>query len=430
MRVLVTGAYGFIGAHIVAALSAADHEVICAVRDARVDSRFPGLRALACDMARDVHSADWTSRLDGIEAVVNCAGILRERGADTFAAIHEQAPLALFHACQQTGIRRVIQISALGSAADGEFIASKHRGDEALAALELDWLVLRPSLVYSARGSYGGTSLLRGLAALPGFVPLPGRGEQQVQPIAAEDVGAAVVAALARPQCAREVIELVGPEVMTLRDYLFAWRRWLGFDPARTLTVPATLVRTASAIGERLGNGPLGQTMTRMLERGNVGASDAVTRLHQSLGLTPRRLLRALDETPSHVQDRWHARLYFWLPALRVLIALLWIGSGVVGWLTSRTDVMALAADGSLSANALLMLARLTGTADLLLGVLCLSRWRPRLVLTLMLVMLLGYTLGIGTLWPVHWLDPFGGLLKNLPLIAALAILLATDERR
>lgn len=54
MRVLVTGAYGFIGSHIVAALVAADHDVVCAVRGARLDSRFPGLRAVACDMSRDV----------------------------------------------------------------------------------------------------------------------------------------------------------------------------------------------------------------------------------------------------------------------------------------------------------------------------------------------------------------------------------------
>ena len=47
-----------------------------------------------------------------------------------------------------------------------------------------------------------------------------------------------------------------------------------------------------------------------------------------------------------------------------------------------------------------------------------------------MLAMLLGYTFAIGIAWPVHWLDPFGGLLKNLPLIVALAILLATEERR
>lgn len=430
MRVLVTGAYGFIGAHIVAALVAAGHNVVCAARKARVDSRFPGLDAIACDMARDIRSEHWLLRLRSIDAVVNCAGILREHGADTFTAVHEQAPLALFHACRELGIRRVIQISALGSAVDGEFIASKHRCDDALALLDLDWLVLRPSLVYSVRGSYGGTSLLRGLAALPGVMPLPGRGQQQVQPITADDVGRAVVAALARPSCTREVIELVGPEVLTLRDYLLAWRRWLGFKPVRTLAVPAALVRLTASIGERLGNGPLGQTMARMLERGNVGAPDAAARLHRCLGLIPRRLLHALDEVPSHVQDRWHARLYFWLPALRVLIALLWIGSGVAGWLTPTAEVVASIPGSSFSASVLLGLAHITASADLFLGVLCLLRWRPRLVLTLMLLMLLGYTLVIGILWPLHWMDPFGGLLKNLPLIAVLAILLVTDERR
>jgi len=430
MRVLVTGAYGFIGAHIVAALLAAEYQVVCAVRDARVDSRFPRTDAVACNMAHDVHVEDWLQHLRGVDAVVNCAGILREHGADTFTAIHEQTPLALFHACQQTGIRRVIQISALGNVADGEFVASKHRGDERLAALDLDWLVLRPSLVYSARGSYGGSSLLRGLAALPVVLPLPGRGEQKVQPIAAEDVGAAVVAALARPSFFGETIELVGPEVLTLRDYLLAWRRWLGFGPALILTIPLVIVRMVAVLGERLGNGPLGQTMTSMLERGNVGSVDAGARLRECLGLIPRPLQRALDEVPSQVQDRWHARLYFLLPTLRVLIALLWIASGVVGCLTSPASVSASAHGSALSASTLLILARLTGTLDLLLGVLCLLRWRPRLVLTLMLLMLLGYTLGIGAMWPVHWLDPLGGLLKNLPLIAALAILLATDERR
>lgn len=47
-----------------------------------------------------------------------------------------------------------------------------------------------------------------------------------------------------------------------------------------------------------------------------------------------------------------------------------------------------------------------------------------------MLAMLVGYTLGIGILWPAHWLDPLGGLLKNLPLFGALVILLVTEERR
>ena len=430
MRVLVTGAYGFIGAHIVAALTAADHQVVCAVREGRVDSRFTGLRAIACDMAADVQVEDWMPRLAGVDAVVNSAGILRERGRDKFTLVHERVPLALFRACQHLGIRRVIQISALGQADDGEFIASKHRGDETLAALDLDWLILRPSLVYSARGSFGGTSLLRGLAALPGVLLLPGSGNQRVQPIAAQDVGLAVAAALARPSVARQVIALVGPQVLSLRDYLLVWRKWLGFGRASTLRVPGWLVGIAAALGERMGSGPLGNTMARMLERGNVGDQGACARLQESLGFAPRTLQQALTETPSELQDRWHARLYFYLPLLRLSIATLFIGSGVVGWLASATQIAAVAADGFLTSTGLLVLARLTATADLVLGVLTLLRWRPRLVLMLMLLMVLGYTLGSGIAWPNHWLDPLGGLLKNLPLIAALLVLLATVDRR
>lgn len=427
MRVLVIGAYGFIGSHITAALTAADHEVVCAVRGARLDSRFRGLKAIACDMTTDIDPGEWLPRLDGIDAVVNCAGILRETRHNTFRAVHEQAPAALFQACMQRGIRRVIQISALGDPADGEFIASKHRGDQALAALPLDGLILRPSLVYSVHGSYGGTSLLRAMSALPWILPVPGKGNQQVQPIAASDVGAAVVAALTAP---RQIIELVGPEVISLRDYLLTWRHWLGFSAARIIAVPSATIRMVATVSEWIGNGPLGLTMARMLERGNVGSPDALQHMRNALDLTPRALTRVLDESPSHVQDRWHARLYFLLPALRISMALLWIVSGVVGWMTPMAKISAATPDRAFSPDTLLAMARSTGTIDLLLGVLCLTRWRSPWVLSLMWVMLLGYTVGIGILWPVHWLDPFGGLLKNIPLMLVLIILLVTDERR
>ncbi|WP_114241405.1 NAD-dependent epimerase/dehydratase family protein [Dyella sp. C9] len=431
MRVLVTGAYGFIGAHIVAALVAADHEVVCAVRGARLDSRFPGLRAVACDMSRDITVEDWLPRLAGIDAVVNCAGILREKDADSFETVHVRAPLALYKACVQAGVRRAVQISTLGHADDGEFIASKHRGDDQLAALPIDACILRPSLVYSAHGSYGGTSLLRAMAALPGVIVVPREALSPcVQPIAAEDVGLAVVAALARPAGGAEILELVGPQAMGLADYLRRWRGWLGLRPARLWVVPTPLARAACWVGERLGQGPLGATMQRMLERGNLGAPGSLQRMHERLAFRPRTLERALAEAPSHVQDRWHARLYLTLPGLRLALAGLWLASGVVGWSLSADAVLASAQGGPLPAHATLWLARGTATLDLLLGVLCLLRWRPRWVLGGMLLMLAGYTLGIGTLWPAHWLDPLGGLLKNVPLMAAILVLLATEEKR
>lgn len=430
MRILVTGAYGFIGSHIVAALVAADHEVVCAVRGARLDSRFPGLRAVACDMSRDVDAGVWLPRLDGIDAVVNCAGILREQAGDRFDTVHVQVPRALYEGCLQTGVRRVVQISALGNANDGEFIASKHRGDEHLATLSLDATILRPSLVYSARGSYGGTSLLRAMAALPGVIAVPEAATRPcVQPIAAEDVALAVVAALSRAQHCSQIIELVGPRAMGLDDYLQCWRRWLGLRAAHVWVVPTVLARVACRIGEGLGRGPLGKTMERMLEHGNLASAGALERMHQQLGLSPRSLERALAEAPSHVQDRWHARLYFALPALRISLAFLWLASGLIGWTLPADTVSAATRTGPLPDDASLVLARATASLDLLLGMLCLVRWRPRWVLGGMLMMLLGYTLGIGALWPIHWLDPLGGLLKNVPLMAAVAVLLASEER-
>ncbi len=431
MRVLVTGAYGFIGSHIVAALSAAGHEVVCAVRDARVDSRFPGLRAVACDMSRDVALETWLPRLDGIDAVVNCAGILREHGSDRFDTVHVRAPQALYEACVRAGVRHVVQISALGHDDDGEFIASKHRGDALLASMPLNATILRPSLVYSARGSYGGTSLLRAMAAMPGVIAVPRAAVAPcVQPIAAEDVALAVVAALSRRADGAEILQLVGPRAMGLAEYLQHWRRWLGLRAARLWIVPTSLVRIACRIGERLGQGPLGETMQRMLEHGNLGDAEALTTMRERLGLSPRTLERALAEAPSHVQDRWHARLYLALPLLRVTLALLWLASGVIGWTLSADAVAASALGGPLSADASLVLARATATLDLLLGALCLLRWRPRLVLGGMLLMLLGYTVGIGLMWPTHWLDPLGGLLKNVPLMAAIAVALLTEEKR
>jgi len=381
-------------------------------------------------MSRDIDSNVWLPRLDGIDAVVNCSGILRETDSDTFRAVHEQSPQALFQACVEREVRRVIQISALGDPADGEFVASKHRCDDALARLPLDWLILRPSLVYSAQGSYGGTSLLRGLSALPWLMPVPGTGDQQIQPVVAEDVGACVAAALKKSSCKQRILELVGPEVLSLRDYLLAWRRWLGFMTPRIWPVPASLVRIATGLGERFGKGPLGVTMARMLERGNVGTAGALENLQNALGVFPRTLTRVLDESPSHVQDRWHARLYFLLPVLRVVVALLWIFSGIVGWLTPEERMVETTLGHPLSPAIVLALARSTATADVILGMLYLFRWRSRSVLSLMLWMLLGYTFGIGWVWPHHWLDPFGGLLKNVPLIVTLLILLSTDERR
>src|SRR5262245_50475503 len=96
------------------------------------------------------------------------------------AAIHDAAPKALLESCAATNVRRVVHISALGVGPDlaVEYSQTKLAAEEHLQALDLDWVILRPSMVYSTAGSFGGSSLFRGLAGLPWFTPLVGDGGQ------------------------------------------------------------------------------------------------------------------------------------------------------------------------------------------------------------------------------------------------------------
>lgn len=429
MRILVTGAFGFIGSHIVAALTAAGHVVVCAARRPDRSGRFASLPFVACDLATDTHVEDWLPRLAGIDAVVNAAGILREQGRQTFAAIHDQAPRALFAACAQAGVRRVIQVSALGDPRDGEFIRSKQAADDFLATLGLDWTVLRPSVVYSPAGSYGGTSLLRALASMPWLLGVPGDGRQRLQPIAAEDLARTVATLVGRPDGNRRVLEATGPEVVTLTEYLLALRQWLGFGTPRVLHIPLPLVRLAAQFGEWIGRGPLGLTMFRMLVRGNVAQPGAAGALAAAAGFPPRSLQQVLAASPSHVQDRWHARLYLVAPLLRGMLALLFLASGYIGFMHPLERSVILLGFAGIPANLAPATLYLASAADLLLGVLILTRYQRQAAWG-MLLMLAGYTLFLGFRMPGLWMEPFGSLIKNIPLIPAVLVMVVLADRR
>lgn len=422
---LVLGANGFLAGYIIAALRQRGWRV---VRGVRASGRVLRADEREADLTRTITPEAWRDTLHGVDAVINVAGILRETGAQTFQAIHVDGPLALAQACVAAGGLRFVQISALGEPEDGAFIASKHRFDELLLALPLNAVVLRPSIVYAASGSYGGTSLLRALAAFPGWHLLPGDGRWAIQPVSAEDLG--TLAALAAAGEQRGVFEVGAPQPMSLRDYQATWRRWLRIDGNAAIAVPEPLVSLQVGLGERLGRGPVGETMWRMLRRGNVTGADAATRLQAAFGHAPRDLETALAVTPSQVQDRWQAQLYFLAPTLRIAIVALWLISALAGWLTPAATIEALVAGTPMQAWQPVALARATASLDALLALALLVGWRPRWALGLMGLCVLAYTLAFGLLLPAQWLDPLGGLAKNLLVLPALAVAWVLADRR
>lgn len=422
--VLVVGGRGFLGGFIVAALRRRGWRVRVL---ARAQGRALGEGEIAGDLLQMLRPDDWNAALDGVSVVVNAAGILREEGGQNFEDVHVRAPYALAQACATRGIR-FVQVSALGHAEDGGFITSKHRFDEALLALPVEAVVLRPSVVYSHRGSYGGTSLLRALAAFPWRFLSPGDGCWTFQPLCAEDLADVVAEACVRG--ARGVYEIGCEQPISLHDYLAHWRRWLQISGNRSWQVPLPLVKLQVLLGERLGHGPVNQTIWGMLVRGNRTDGEAHRRARDAFGIRIRALEEVLQAEPSQAQDRWAAQLYFLVPWLKWSVVILWLWSGLVGLTTSASQIAVMARGSVLETLHPVLLARATGGLDIALGLGLALLPRPRGVVLAMLACVAAYFIAFALALPRQLLDPLGGLIKNVVLLPALAVLWVLVDRR
>ncbi|MFT0212557.1 SDR family oxidoreductase [Pseudomonas sp. F1_0610] len=424
-NVLVVGARGFIAGYIIAALEQAGFNVLRGVRKANGELRE---NERYCDYSAMNTAQEWLPSLKDVDVVVNAAGILRETATQKFKAIHIVGPLTLADACTQAGVNQFIQISVLGSAEDGEFLATKHEFDQRLLALPLKSVVLRPSLVYSSSGSYGGTSLLRAIAGFPLVALQPSDGHWPMQPIACEDVAQLVVHAIINQT--QGLFEAGGPEVMSLHEYQMQWRRWLNIAGKKVIPFPQWFIAAQVKVSDVIGSGPIGQTMWRMLQRGNVAQPQAYEKLAKDIGYSPKSLKQNLSARPSQVQDRWHAQLYFLAPTLRVMLILVWLISGYLGLFTDAGQIQAMAMNSFLENWQPALMARIFGVFDLLLAIWLATPWRTRWAIGLMGASVIGYSIVLGITAPLLWLDPLAGLAKNLVLIPAIAALWIMTDRR
>lgn len=430
MRILLTGATGFIGSAVLARLASEGHEVVALVRSrGAAVRRLPASRLVVLDIARAVRAEDWLEHLAGIDAVVNCAGVFQDSPQESTAGVHAEGSAALFEACEQAGVRRVIHFSAMG--VDREtptaFSRTKLAGDEALMGRDLDWVILRPSVVVG-RSASGGSALIRGLAGLPVVPVLPGTGQLQV--VQLDDV-TRTVSFFVRPEApARKVLEIAGPERLAFVDVILAYRRWLGWNGARLVSMPAWLARLAYAAGDfagRLGwRTPLRSTAAGEMTRGAIGDPSEWTRL---TGSEPQSLSAALAATPSAAEDRWSALLYFIKPLVFGVLALFWLGTGLIslgpGW-SIGMDLMR--EGGAAEIGPLVIVAG--ALTDIALGIGIAVRRTARYALYAMIAVTLTYVVVGTALVPRLWIDPLGPMWKIWPILVLNLVALAILDDR
>lgn len=427
MKVLLTGASGLIGGEIAGRLVGLGHEVV-AVSRRRGEQRFLAAQTVCLDF-RSAALTDWLGHLADVDAVVNCVGVLQGNGSDSPEAAHARGPAVLFEACEAAGVRRVIHFSALGvdRGAQSSFSASKAAGDVDLQARDLDWVILRPSVVLG-RPVYGASALFRGLATLPLVPKPPDAGPLQV--VQLEDVVESVVRLLADPGPTRMALELVGPERLSFDEVVAHYRRWYGWAPARLLPMPAPLFRLLYRLGDlvaRLGwRPPVRSNARREIERGAVGDPDPWQR---ATGIVPRSLGDALATSPPSVQDRWFAKMFLLKPVVFASLSAFWIATGLIslgpGW-GQGLGLMGSTGAGAWSAPAVVAGA----IADVMIGIGVAIRPFARPALFAALAVSLFYAVAGTLLLPALWSDPLGPLLKIAPIIALNLVALAILEDR
>ena len=219
-------------------------------------------------------------------AVVHLVGI-RQGKQEQFERIMIQGTRDLLMAAQELGVRRFVHMSALGVSEQSRqlvpYYGAKWDNEQAVMTSEIPYVIFRPSFVFGSDG--GILPTFRKLARLAPVTPIIGSGEQRIQPIWADDVGAYFVRALELDAATNRTFELGGPDVVSWNELWAQLKQALGVRRP-SIHLPMGLARANAIVTERLpGNIPLTRDLLKMMETGDnvVTNDDAVQTFHLAL---------------------------------------------------------------------------------------------------------------------------------------------------
>lgn len=293
--ILVTGASGFVGSHLLPELLGAGHRVVALVRSSgagdKVTRRLPAALVANVELRTgDVdRPATLPAALAGVDAVVHLVAIPRDwNGGKQLLAVNLDGTRNLIGAMQTSGVRRLVHLGALGVVDREElhYAKSKARAERVVMESGLDWTILKPSLLFGPGDGF--FNIVADLVRLsPGIVPVPGDGKSRFQPLHVGDLALCLRLSLERPETVGHAFELGGPRTWTYREITAEVCRGMGRRRA-IIPMPVPLIKLVAGAAEAVHLPfPVATDQLRQLALDNVGPLDGV---YSAFGFIPRRM--------------------------------------------------------------------------------------------------------------------------------------------
>jgi NADH dehydrogenase len=286
-RTAVLGGSGFIGRYIVQRLAARGDVIPVGCRRAEEAKFLKPLGDVGQIATLNLTIGDeqiLPAFLASNDALVNCVGILRESGSQTFERVHHTGPARLARLAREAGIERFVHISAIGAdlRSSSAYARTKAAGEAAVRDAFPTVTILRPSVVFGAEDQF--FNRFAAMATISPVLPLIGGGHTRFQPVYVGDVADAVLKCLDDPTTAGRIYELGGPKVYTFRELI---ELMLGEIRRKRLLVdlPFGLAAIQARLMSILPNPPLTPDQVELLKRDNIVSSGALTLT--TLGITP-----------------------------------------------------------------------------------------------------------------------------------------------
>ncbi len=351
-NILLFGASGLIGRFVTDDLRAKGFHVTGIAR------HFPASQKTgAFDLQMRVMDLDAAAMTRLIQAhdigvVVNCLGVLQDGPGSDTRSVHRDFVARLLQAVRDSGRAvRLIQISIPGTAGEDRtaFSRTKREAERLIEASGVPYAILRPGFVV-APAAYGGSAMLRALAALPIDLPAD-EAATPFQPVAVEDIAATIAWLADRDvtEAATRAVswDLMQPQTVTLGRVIEQFRWSFGTTDMPRIAPPAFLLDFGAKLGD-LANWlgwmpPMRTTAIAELRRGVTGDPGAWI---AATGIVPKTIAQTVGQRPATIQDKWFARLFLIKALVIASLVLFWTASGFISLFVSYS-----AATGILSSH-------------------------------------------------------------------------------